>query len=117
MNKMYTEPRHLQIETIEIFEKQHIVVSGYKDMVEQLERRLSNLPCAFLAAQGKYSMALTITLEFSQRLYSGPNALQLLKMDIVHTLENYGFQMTSICYDPQRQMERFIMTKPAVPAR
>lgn len=114
---MSTITRHLQVETI----SGTIKVFGDKGLVEEFGKRFQRekFPCDYKERQGGHdSMISTISahpqFSFEYINPSDHNVLddhELLKMEVIHILEDEGFKIINTLFVPERNMERIMMCK------
>ena len=114
---MSTITRHLQIQSFSWVTQ----VLGDSRLVKEFGKKFQRekFPCEYKEQQGNHeSMIATITPQGesytqydhpSYRHYLGGN--ELLKMEIIHILEDEGFKIISTMSDAETKIQRIIMYK------
>ena len=125
---MSTVTRHLQVESFE----ETIWVRGDKELVKEFGKRFQRekFPCDYKEWEGTHdSMISTITypvqweeskkFESEYKIFTRPSlcnkglteGYEMLKMEIIHILEDQGFKIISTMFLPDSTMERIMMYK------
>ena len=114
---MSTITRHLQVESFQ----GTIKVFGDSRLVKEFGKRFQRekFPCDYKEWQANHeSMIATITTQrqfFTE--YNHPSTplsfdgYELLKMDIIHILEDEGFKIVSTMFDVETRIQRIMMYK------